>query len=883
VVVAPRLARAVLAATVSILSVSLVGTAHADESTHILVGLTPADDFDVTAGGSDVEGTPFTSDSLGVLSFSFDDPGLPPGSLLVTVGPPGQPVPLQISGPSVTAVTESTAVVGWTTNRPSDALVEYGTTDVYGSSEFVGSPLTTSHSIQLSGLDPSTLYHFRVTSIDAGGLGATSADETFQTLDPPPPPLTVTDAAVVGGDTTWVRVVWTTNRPASSWVQFGTTVSYGSQTDVDETPTTEHDVTVSGLSPGTLYHLRAWSVDSGQDSASSGDLTFETPLPPPPPLSIGDVEVVAADTSSARLTWTTNRPSSSLVEYGETEAYGSSTDLDATPVTSHDMVVTDLTPGTTYHARVRSDDGGGDVVFSGDVVFETDLVPLAIADVAVEETGTSWAVIIWSTNRPASSVVEYGETDEYGSTVSSAEAVTEHSVTVDELEGETVYHFRVRSVEGAGSEAISDDGTFETMTTGPMGGPIITDVTSEPLTTTSVAVTWTTDRPATSQVVYGSGDSLDCATAVMVELRTDHRVVVGPIVPRLEYTFVARSACGCDTSSCAAQTFQTGPPLYGIVKSIGPRLVSSGRVVATDTTAVVRWATDRPCTTWIEWGADSSYGNSTPGSEAWRKTAFVYAAFLDGLDSAASYHYRVVAVGARGDTTTSGDQLFRTGAGVDGPGGSEDPDDPDDPEGPDDPEEPEVPDTEAPPAPTDLLAQVSGRDIELVWTGVDAPDVAGYQVYRTRLGDGAERERLTDGVVPGCRYLDRLVPEGAYAYVVAAVDSSDNESGGSDAATVELDFSADHQLLLRAYPNPTPGDVRFAFAAPPQADGAVLRVYSIDGRLVREIRADVVRGAPAELRWDGRDARGVPAASGVYLCEVHAGDVATRQKLTVIR
>ncbi|MBD3368126.1 MAG: T9SS type A sorting domain-containing protein [Candidatus Eisenbacteria bacterium] len=863
---APRVRATITLVAVAAVTLVFAVDGSAVESTHILVGVTAEEAFNVSTGGELVEAGPFVSDSLGVLGFAFEDPGQPVGTLTVGVAPAGEPVPLVIAGISA-AATESTAVIEWTTDRPATAVVEYGPTVEYGTVEERPSPLQTSHSITLTDLEPSTLYHFRVAGTDSAGVPATSGDETFTTSDPPP--LQVVDAEVADGDSTWARLVWTTNRPATSWVEFGTSEAYGSQTQIDGSYVTSHDVVVDGLSPGVVYHFRALSGDAFADTAASGDLVFETPLPPPPPLTVTDVTVTAVDTTTATITWTTNRASDSAVEYGETDTYGSSTDVDPAPVTQHQMTLIGLEPGTLYHFRVRSSDGV-DVVHSDDGVFETDLTPLAIAGVSVGNVGTSWAVISWTTTRPATSVVEYGPTDSYGDTASVAGLDTAHEVTLEGLDDETLYHFRVRSADAYESVAVSPDSTFETMSTGPMGPPIITDVSSEPLSATSVAVTWSTDRPATSQVLYGAGDSLDCATPVLPELVTEHRVVVGPVVPRLEYTFMVRSACGADTSSCDSHAFETSAPAYGLVKSMGPRIVSSGTALTTESTSLVRWTIDRPCTTWIEWGADTSYGQTCPGEPAWRVPRYVYEASLSSLESLTVYHYRIVAVGAHGDTTYSDDCCFRTEAPLDEPG---DPDDPDDPE---------LPDTEPPPAPAGVAARTVARDVVVEWEDTGADDLWGYQVYRARAGDEARGVRINHGLVTSPRYVDRSVAEGTYWYTVTAVDTAGNESELSEPAEVDFSLSSEHQLLLEAYPNPTRGRVSFSFVAPPGSEPATLSVYSVDGRLVRSIAASGGASGETRLVWDGLDGRGAPVGSGIYLCRLRAGGIEARRKVTVL-
>ena len=84
---------------------------------------------------------------------------------------------------SAGGITSGGATVGWTTDEPATTQVEYGTTTGYGSTTAAGTALTSAHSQALSGLSPSTLYHYRVKSTDAAGNAAVSDDFTFTTAD----------------------------------------------------------------------------------------------------------------------------------------------------------------------------------------------------------------------------------------------------------------------------------------------------------------------------------------------------------------------------------------------------------------------------------------------------------------------------------------------------------------------------------------------------------------------------------------------------------------------------------------------------------------------------------------------------------------------------
>lgn len=76
--------------------------------------------------------------------------------------------------------------------------------------------------------------------------------------------------------------------------------------------------------------------------------------------------------TSATITWTTDEPATSQVEYGPTTAYGSTASLDSTLVASHSVNLSGLTSSTTYHYKVKSKDASGNERVSGDYTFATE-------------------------------------------------------------------------------------------------------------------------------------------------------------------------------------------------------------------------------------------------------------------------------------------------------------------------------------------------------------------------------------------------------------------------------------------------------------------------------------------------------------------------------
>jgi len=95
-----------------------------------------------------------------------------------------------------------------------------------------------------------------------------------------------------------------------------------------------------------------------------------------------------------------------------------------------------------------------------------DTTPPVISGVGTSGMTESRATIKWETSELATSQMEYGTSDAYGSIKAlDGKLTTSHSVTLTELKSKTTYHFRVKSVDKAGNEALSDDYTFSTKTT----------------------------------------------------------------------------------------------------------------------------------------------------------------------------------------------------------------------------------------------------------------------------------------------------------------------------------------------------------------------------------------------------------------------------------
>jgi len=109
-----------------------------------------------------------------------------------------------------------------------------------------------------------------------------------------------------------------------------------------------------------------------------------------------------------------------------------------------------------------TDDAGQDAVDT--LPPPTALVMISIRAVAITDTS---AVVSWYTYVPATSQVDHGLDEAYGTSSPRDEAmVQDHRVAIGGLEPDTEYHFAVRSSTPELGEAVSEDHTFRTLAEG---------------------------------------------------------------------------------------------------------------------------------------------------------------------------------------------------------------------------------------------------------------------------------------------------------------------------------------------------------------------------------------------------------------------------------
>lgn len=169
----------------------------------------------------------------------------------------------------------------------------------------------------------------------------------------------------------------------------------------------------------------------------------------------------------------------------------------------------------------------------------------------------------------------------------------------------------------------------------------------------------------------------------------------------------------------------------------------------------------------------------------------------------------------------------------------------------------------------------------LSWTIASADGFRGYNIYRSRSGDG-RFSRLNAEMIPasaGMTYRDSdVLPGVTYWYQLGAVDRDGEFRSTQESVTTPIWETELHQN----WPNPFNPSTTIGFYM--RGPGRVtLEVYDTRGKIVRTL-VDGVRGfGPHEVTWNGRNDRGNPVGSGVYFYRLSVGKKRFTKKLTLLK
>ncbi|MFA5204935.1 MAG: hypothetical protein WC708_11090, partial [Lentisphaeria bacterium] len=364
---------------------------------------------------------------------------------------------------------------------------------------------TGSFTSALTGLTPNTLYHIRAYAINSAGT-AYGSDLTFTTAVAATAPtvstmaaseITTTTAAVGGNVTadggapvTARGVCWSTSAnptTANSRISIGT--GTGSFTS-----------TLTGLTPNTLYHIRAYAINSA-GTAYGGDLTFTTASAATAP--------TVSTTAASGITTTTAASGGNVTADGgaAVTARGVCWSTSANPTTANSKTsngtgtgsfasaLTGLTPNALYHFRAYAINSVG-TVYGSDLTFTT----APTTEIAIPTVITTAASGITTTTATAGgnvtadggatvtargvcwSISANPTTDCYTTTAGSGVGAFTSALTG--LTPNMLYHIRAYAINSAGT-AYGSDLTFTTAAAAT--APTVSTTAASGITTTTAA------------------------------------------------------------------------------------------------------------------------------------------------------------------------------------------------------------------------------------------------------------------------------------------------------------------------------------------------------------------------------------------------------------
>lgn len=220
--------------------------------------------------------------------------------------------PVILTGPTVTYISSTSALVEWTTDEITGGDVDFGLTLSYGNNAAQTGSFSTLHQVALTGLSASMLYNYRVNSTDPYSNGpTTSANFQFTTLGVPDVSGPVITDTVTPTSTQSVDITFTTDEVATTTLDHGATVGLGTPLP-DNVFRTSHTRTLSGLAPGATHFYEITATDPSGNNSITGvqsfnvpdDVTITTTILPNG--RVGDVysELVVATGGVGALTWT---------------------------------------------------------------------------------------------------------------------------------------------------------------------------------------------------------------------------------------------------------------------------------------------------------------------------------------------------------------------------------------------------------------------------------------------------------------------------------------------------------------------------------------------------------------------------------------------------
>ena len=258
------------------------------------------------------------------------------------------------------------------------------------------------------------------------------------------------------------QIVWRTDAPAAAVVDFGADSTLG-QTVADYRLHTGHAIWLDTPAADAWYYFRVRNIDAAGNESRQPIRAFFKPEITVAPI-ITDLAITAVGSDSAVIRWQTHIPALVAVDYGPGDSLAATT-MDPVLRTEHRVALENLQDSLAYGFRIHcwSASGFETVLSGGQFTTRLDRQPPVIAAIRVSEVTDSSAVIHWQTDEASRSWLQYR--DGAGASLQTPPPQEFRRVfrdTLENLQANTTYSFRVLAEDRRGNRSASADSQFTT-------------------------------------------------------------------------------------------------------------------------------------------------------------------------------------------------------------------------------------------------------------------------------------------------------------------------------------------------------------------------------------------------------------------------------------
>lgn len=503
-----------------------------------------------------------------------------------------------------------------------------------------------------------------------------SGSFTLNSTNPDPPQdLLATDASIKS-DELW-RATLTWSAPAYKGTGNLTYIierstNNSSWTEIDRITSRSYTDTVS---TSQTYYYRVATIDTSDASKNNPSYATSVSVLPKgtydePPSITTDPEVTSITTQKATISWGTSRVADTKVQYGKSSGdYFDEEPSKSEQVTDHEIILTNLDPGTKYYFVAKYTDEDGNTGTSDEITFTTDPAP-QVSDVSAINIGISSATLEFTVSDAAKAKVYYGETTSFGgiSEISTSADETTYNITLSGLADGTEYKYKINTFDDEDEEY---EGTILNFTTLPR--PRISGVRVQQVKGTAqptILVSWQTNTEVSSVVTYyPSSNPAASLDEVNVELVSGlHQMVVRGLLPQTPYTILVsgRDIVGNEAVSeplTVTTATDTRPPLVENLR-IESSIDRTSNPNNPQAQLIVSWDTDEPATSQIEYGQGTGTTYSQRTQED-NNLTFNHLVLISGLTPSNVYHLRVLSKDSAGNLSQSIDNVTITSKAID--------------------------------------------------------------------------------------------------------------------------------------------------------------------------------------------------------------------------